>query len=74
MNWKGEVIADNSGEWCGNALVFKTKEEAEKYIHNLMMKWFAVRETRVIETPLEANFEWIDGKGEVRLLGDTNGI
>jgi len=60
-SWKGEVIADNSGEWAGNALRFATKEEAEKYIHSLMMQWMAVRETRVVESPDEPSYAIVDG-------------
>ena len=29
MSFKPEVIADSSGQWCGNALRFATREEAE---------------------------------------------
>lgn len=49
MSFKAEVIADNSGKWCGNALRFATKEEAEIYVDDLMMRWTAVRDTRVVE-------------------------
>jgi len=45
MSFKPEVIADTSGKWCGNALRFATREEAETNVRNLMMRWFAVRET-----------------------------
>jgi len=48
-----------------NALRFSTKEEAEKYIHNLMMRWMAVRKTRVIESPDKVNYKWVEGKGAV---------
>jgi len=48
--WKVEVIADNSGQWCGNGLVFATKEAAEEYARDLMWRWTAVREWRVVET------------------------
>ena len=48
--WKVEVIADNSGQWCGNQLVFATKEAAEEYAKDLMWRWTAVREWRVVET------------------------
>ncbi len=50
--FKVEVIADNSGEWVGNALTFDTMEKAEDYARNLSMRWTAVRQWRVwdIET------------------------
>ena len=47
--WKAEVIADNSGEWCGNGLRFDTKSEAETYAMDLAMRWTAVRDWRAVE-------------------------
>ena len=67
MSWKLEVIADNSGEWYGNALCFAGKEEAEKYAHDLECRWFAVRDTRVIEVADAVNSQWINGRGAVAL-------
>ena len=62
MSWKSEVIADSSGKWCGNALRFATREEAEANVRNLEMRWMAVRETRVVESDDLVNTAWIDGK------------
>jgi hypothetical protein len=56
MSWKPEVIADSSGKWCGNALRFATKEEAEISVANLAMRWMAVRETRVVESDDPVNY------------------
>jgi hypothetical protein len=50
MSFKPEVIADGTGKWCGNALRFATRQEAEDNVCDLMMRWFAVRETRVVES------------------------
>jgi hypothetical protein len=47
--WKAEVIADSTGEWCGNRMRFKTQAEAEAYVFDLAMRWTAVRDTRVVE-------------------------
>lgn len=62
LSWKGEVIADNSGKFCGNALRYRTKEEAEKYVMDLSCRWTLVRETRVVEStdPVTDVFE--DGR------------
>ena len=49
MSFKPEVIADSSGKWSGNALRFAAKEEARIYVDDLMMRWTAVRDTRVVE-------------------------
>ena len=61
MSFKPEIIADTSGKWCGNALRFATREEAEANVRDLMMRWFAVRETRVVES---ANYRYVDGRLE----------
>ncbi len=47
--FKAEVIADDSGEWCGNGKRFETREQAETYVKDLMWRWTAVRDTRVVE-------------------------
>ena len=47
--FKAEVIADNSGKWCGNGLEFETRKLAEEYVQDLMFRWTSVRETRVVE-------------------------
>ena len=60
MSWKPEVIADSSGKWCGNALRFATKKEAEDNVFNLMMRWTLVRETRVVESDDPVNYRWTE--------------
>ena len=62
MSFKPEVIADSSGQWCGNALRFATREEAEANIQDLMMRWFAVRDTRVVECDDPVSCSYIDHK------------
>ena len=59
-----EVIADGSGKWCGNALRFATREEAELNVIELSYRWFAVSKTRVVESDDPVNYRWIDGKLE----------
>ena len=54
-SWKAEVIADNSGKWCSNALRFATKQEAEDYVLDLSWRWTLVRETRVVESDEPVN-------------------
>jgi len=49
MSWKPEVQTGSDPKWYGNALRFETREEAEQNVHDLMMRWLAVRETRVVE-------------------------
>jgi hypothetical protein len=43
-----EVIADNSGKFCGNALRFDTLDEARHYAVDLSWRWTSVREWRVV--------------------------
>ena len=62
MSWKPEVIADNSGKWCGNGLRFATSDEAEANVRNLMMRWMMVRDTRVVESDDPVNYRWADGQ------------
>ena len=61
MSFKPEVIADSSGRWCGNAMRFATREEAEANVRDLSMRWFAVRETRVAESGDPVNYTYIGG-------------
>jgi len=62
MSFKPEVIADSSGQWSGNALRFATREEAEANVTDLMMRWFAVRDTRVVESNDAVNYSYVDHK------------
>lgn len=56
MSFAPEVIADGSGKWCGNACRFETELEAQQYVLDLSMRWFAVRETRVVESSDPVNY------------------
>ena len=60
MSWKPEVIADNSGKWCGNGLCFATRDEADHYVVDLAMRWTAVRDTRVVESAEPVNYRWTE--------------
>ena len=61
MSWKSEVIADSSGEWCGNALRFASPKEARDYVWNLSLRWTLVRDTRVVESDEPVNYSYQDG-------------
>lgn len=47
--YKVQVIADSSGEWCGNGLTFETVNAAREYANDLMRRWTLVRDWRVID-------------------------
>jgi len=61
MSFKPEVKTDDTGKWYGNALRFPTRDEAEAQIHDLMTRWFAVRDTRVVESGDPVNYRYIHG-------------
>jgi hypothetical protein len=54
-NWKVEVIADNSGEWRSNGMLFGYELEARVYAIDLARRRTSVREYRVVEVPVPAN-------------------
>ena len=49
-----EVVADSSGEFCGNGLTFDTIPLAETYARDLFSRWTAVRKWRVVEKVTKA--------------------
>lgn len=57
-SFKAEVIADNSGKFCGNGLRFATQEEAEAYAKDLAWRWTLVREWRVVDSGDPVNYRW----------------
>ena len=61
MSYAAEVIADDSGKFCGNGLRFATEAEAEIYAADLASRWLLVTETRTIESDDAANYEIADG-------------
>lgn len=61
MNYR-PMVEINGNEWCGNALVFATREEAEGNVIALMNRWFAVTNTRVDEIDAPVTYRWADGQ------------
>jgi hypothetical protein len=64
MSWAPEVIADRSGKWTGNACRFATREEADAYVTDLMMRWTAVSGWRTVESDDPVNYAWVDGRAK----------
>ena len=62
MSWKPEVIADNSGKWCGNGLAFATQDEAERWARDLSMRWILVSDYRAVESHEEVNSTYPPGR------------
>jgi hypothetical protein len=50
-----EVIADSGGKWTGNGLRFDTEAGARAWVEDLMMRWTAVREVRVVPSDEPVN-------------------
>ena len=64
MSFKPEVQADETGRGYANALCFATRSEAEAQVADLMMRWMAVRDTRVVESTDAVNYRYVDGRLE----------
>jgi hypothetical protein len=64
MSWKPEVIADATGKWYGNSLVFATEAEARANVADLMFRWTSVRDTRVVESQEPVSHRWKAGRLE----------
>jgi hypothetical protein len=50
MSWKVEVVVDDSGEWVGDPLRFKTEQEALAYARDLEFRCSAVRDKRTVKS------------------------
>lgn len=58
MNFKAEVVADGTGDYVGNGLVFATEQEADAYAIDLHWRWTAVRAFRIVPTDAPVNYRW----------------
>jgi hypothetical protein len=58
ISFATEVQTDSTGKWYGNAARFATEREAEAWVHDRMMRWTAVRGTRVVESDDPVNCHW----------------
>jgi hypothetical protein len=60
-DFKVEVVADSSGQFCGNGLTFATKPEAIAYAKDLSSRWMLVKLWRVMGRSAAQNGpEWIE--------------
>lgn len=62
MSWRVEVIADQSGKWCGNGCYYPSKEAAQIAASDLAARWFLVREWRVVEDSKRATHDIVNGR------------
>jgi len=68
-SWAPEVIADNSGKWCGNGLRFATQAEAEANAEDLHSRWTLVREHRAVQSVDPVNYKWDPAVGLIQVTG-----
>jgi hypothetical protein len=64
MPWKVEFVMDDSGEWIGDPLRFKTEQEALAYARDLEFRCAAVRDKRLLrcEDTINQNFSSTDAR------------
>ncbi len=60
MSWKPEVQTDSTGKWYGNALCFATEQEAIDNAKDLSYRWYAVRNTRAVQSDEPVNYSYVD--------------
>lgn len=65
-NWRPMVVADSTGTWVGNGLVFATEEEAIQSANSLMSRWMLVTNTCAMPTNNPVNYKREKGM-EVRV-------
>lgn len=58
VSYAPQVIADSSGQFCGNACRYATPDEADNAARELSSRWMLVRETRVVATSDPVNYRW----------------
>jgi len=61
-SWKCEVKTSGDSDWSTNGVRFATEHEAREYADDLVNRWLAVREWRVVRDGMSVNYKWQDGK------------
>jgi hypothetical protein len=56
------TAGDKPGSFNGNALRFATTDEANTYLIDLMLRWTAVKEVRVVESEDPVNYKIENGE------------
>lgn len=63
MSYAAEVLVSGETKFAGNAVRLATREQAEAYAKDLMWRWLAVREWRVVESEDPVNYAFVPGNG-----------
>lgn len=61
MSYAPMVRTTDNGPFATNALRFATRDEAQAWLDDLVMRWFAVRDTRVDESTDPVNYKIENG-------------
>lgn len=76
--WRAEVQTAGDSSWNGNALIFRTPEGARAYVQDLMARWTAVTDTRVVAVDAEppqpgenSTVDWAEEAGAARPHDDA---
>ena len=64
-SYTAEVVADRSGQFCGNNCYFATAEEAKQYADDLAGRWMLVTATRVVSSDKPVNYAFEDGRAKM---------
>lgn len=59
MSFAPMVRTTDNGPFAGNGLRFETREEAQAWLDDLVMRWFAVTDTRVDESTDPVNYRLV---------------
>lgn len=60
MSFAPMVRTTDGGNFAGNGLRFETREEAQAWLDDLCMRWFAVTDTRVDESTDPVNYRLVN--------------
>jgi hypothetical protein len=58
MSYAPEVMVE--GKWSSNGLRFATREEAERWGRDLLMRWFVPTDSRAVESLDPVNYRLLD--------------
>lgn len=59
-SYRVQVVADSSGEWVGNAMRYRSHDEADNAGKDLLCRWLLAQRYRVVPSDDQPN---TDGKG-----------
>lgn len=70
MSYKVEVKVPGESSWHSNAIRLGSQMEATFYGTDLLMRWTAVQDFRVVESDDPVNYVWTNNQGLLLLTED----